>query len=90
MGNYDVLGYGDLYVFIHVLNDEMYERDGDDIIKKLKVNFYDLMLGTELKVESLYGDVKIKVPKMSKPEQILKVKDFGVPNMSSHQKEICF
>ena len=86
MGNYDKAGYGDLYVFIHVLNDEMYERDGDDIIKKLKVNFYDLMLGTELKVESLYGDVKIKVPKMSKPEQILKVKDFGVPNMSSHRK----
>ena len=27
MGNYDKGGYGDLYVFIHVLNDEMYERD---------------------------------------------------------------
>ena len=35
----------------------MYERDSDDdIIKKLKVNFYDIILGTELQVESLYGE----------------------------------
>ena len=86
LGNYDKAGYGDLYVFIHVLNDELYDRDGDDVIRKLDINFYDLLLGTELEIESLYGNVKVKIPKMSKPDQILKVKDYGVPNMSSHRK----
>lgn len=86
MGNYDKAGYGDLYVFVHVLNDELYDRDGDDLIRKLNISFCDLILGTERKVESLYGDVKVKIPQMSKPEQILKVKEFGIPNMSTHRK----
>lgn len=86
LGNYDKAGYGDLYVFIHVLNDEIYDRDGDDVIRKLDINFYDLLLGTELEIESLYGNVKVKIPRMSKSDQILKVKDHGVPSMSSHRK----
>ena len=86
MGNYDKAGYGDLYVFIHVLGDEIYDRDGDDLIRRLDVDFHDLILGTELQVDSLYGDVKVKIPKLSNPEQILKVSEFGVPNMSTHKK----
>ena len=68
------------------MGDEVYDRDGDDLIRRLEVNFHDLILGTELKVDSLYGDVKVKIPKLSNPEQILKVSDFGVPNMSTHKK----
>lgn len=86
MGNFDKAGYGDLYVFIFVKNHELYDRDGDDLICKLDVNFYDMLLGTEMEIESLYGQVKVKVPRLSKPEQVLKVKEFGVPNMSTHRK----
>ena len=86
MGNFDKGGYGDLYVFIAVKNDKLYERDGDDVIRKLQVPFEDMILGDELIVDSLYGAVKVKIPPMSKPDSVLRVNEHGVPNMNTHRK----
>jgi len=86
LGNYDKGGYGDLYVFIHVLNDEIYKRDGDDIIRDLETNFVDMILGTQIELDSLYGKVKLKVPPKSKPESVLRVNEYGIPNMNTHNK----
>lgn len=86
MGNYDKGGYGDLFVFIHIKHDEIYDRDGDDLLRKLELNFEDLILGTDINVDSLHGTVNVKIPKNSQPEQILKVREFGIPNMSTNIK----
>ena len=86
MGNYDKGGFGDLYVFISVQNDETYERNGDDIIRRLQISFAEMILGTELKIDSLYGKVKIRIPKLSKPEKVLRINDHGIPNMNTHKK----
>tara|TARA_B100000676_G_scaffold297223_1_gene338651 strand:+ start:166 stop:1239 length:1074 start_codon:yes stop_codon:yes gene_type:complete len=86
MGNYDKGGFGDLYVFISVKNDETYERDGDDILRNLRVPFADMILGTEKKVDSLYGKVRVQIPKLTKPDAVLRVTSHGVPNMNTHKK----
>ena len=86
MGNYDKGGFGDLYVFVHVKSEEEYDRDGDDLYRKLSIDFEDMILGKVLELDSLYGNVKVKIPKFSKPDQVLKVKDFGIPNMNTHNK----
>ena len=86
MGNYDKGGYGDLYVFISVKNDKLYERDGDDIIRKLQIPFEDMILGNELTIDSLYGSVKVKIPSMSKPDSVLRINEHGIPNMNTHRK----
>ena len=86
MGNYDKGGFGDLYVFISVKEDRNYDRDGDDLIRKLGINFDDMILGTDKKINSLYGKVKIKIPKLSKPETVLRISDHGLPNMNTHKR----
>jgi molecular chaperone DnaJ len=48
--------------------------------------FEDMLLGTELHVDSLYGNVKITIPKLSQPESVLRIKEHGIPNMNTHKK----
>jgi len=86
LGNYDKGGYGDLYVFVHVKTHSTYDRDGDDLIRNLKVEFYDMILGTSLKIDTLYGNINLKIPSNSKPDAVLKVNSHGVPNMNTHKK----
>jgi molecular chaperone DnaJ len=86
MGNYAPGGFGDLYVFISVKNDELYDRDGDDLIRKLQVSYLDMILGTEQTIDSLYGKVRIKIPELSKPETVMRITEYGLPNMNTHRK----
>lgn len=86
MGNYDKGGFGDLYVSVHIKHDEIYDRDNDDIIRKLKIDFDKMILGTDIILDSLYGNVKVSIPPLSKPDRVLKVKEYGIPNMNHHKK----
>lgn len=86
MGNYDRGGYGDLYVVVHVRNHEMYDRDGDDLIRNLDVDFYNMILGSTQKIDTLHGSINLKIPPLSKPESILKISSHGIPNMNTHNK----
>ena len=86
MGNYDKGGHGDLYVFISIKNDGIYERNGDDVIRKLHIPFEDMILGQLQTIDSLYGKVKLKIPQLSKPDAVLRVTDHGIPNMNTHRK----
>jgi molecular chaperone DnaJ len=76
---------GDLYVIVHVKNDEYFERQGDDLICEEKINFHDMILGTKLTIPSLHGHVNINVPPNTQPDAVLKVKAHGVPNMRTTQ-----
>lgn len=86
LGNYDKGGYGDLYAYIFVKQHELYERDSDDVIRKLELPFEDIILGTTQIIDSLHGSVKIKIPRLSKPDSVLRISDYGIPNMSTHKK----
>ena len=57
LGNYDKGGYGDLYVYIFVKPHKLYDRDSDDVIKKLELSFEDMILGSTQTIDSLYGSV---------------------------------
>lgn len=85
-GNSDKLGnYGDLYVVIVVQDEGEIERNGDDLIIKHSLDFYDLILGTTQKIKTPHGTVNLTIPPYSKNETILKIKEHGVPSMVNGQ-----
>lgn len=86
LGNYDKGGYGDLYAFIYVKSDNLYEREGDDVLRKLDLDFVDMILGSNKKLDSLYGKININVPPNSQPDSVLRVTAHGIPNMNTHKK----
>ena len=34
----------------------------------------------------LYGSVKVKIPKLSQPDNVLRIKEHGIPNMNTNLK----
>lgn len=86
-GNYIKKGsYGDLYVNIYIKRDSRYERDGDDILCSENILFHDLVLGCKKIIDSLYGKISVKIPPLSQPDCVLKIKDHGIPNSRTGRK----
>lgn len=53
---------GDAYVEINVLPDDMFKLKGKDIELELPVSFIDAILGRELNVPTIDGNVLLKIP----------------------------
>lgn len=77
---------GDLYVHIRVKTDERFIREGDDIRSTETINVLDALLGKELKVNTVHGNVTLKIPEGTQPSQVFRLKDKGMPvlNTSRH------
>jgi len=78
---------GDLYITFRIEADPIFERRGDDLFTKAKVDLYTLILGGELTANTLHGSVKITVKPGSKPGAKIRLKNKGFPkykNPHSH------
>lgn len=53
---------GDLYVLIRVATDSKFKRNGSDILHTATIPLTTAVLGGEIKVPTLDGDIKVKVP----------------------------
>ncbi|RDU74184.1 DnaJ family protein [Helicobacter anseris] len=76
---------GDLLLKIHVLSDEEYTRDEDDLIKQCDISLKTAMFGGTINVTTLYKDVKLKIPANTKNNQKFRLKELGVKNRKNGQ-----
>jgi molecular chaperone DnaJ len=74
---------GDLYVHIEVGQDTHLARDGDDLRIVVSIAVPDAVLGTEVKIKTVGGDVTVKIPPGTQPGQILRVKGKGMPVLNT-------
>ncbi|MBF0522085.1 MAG: molecular chaperone DnaJ [Candidatus Omnitrophica bacterium] len=74
-------GNGDLYLYIHVLPHNTFERNGDDIALELPVSFVVAALGGEVSVPTLGGPVSMKIPSGTQSGRVFRLKDKGMPNV---------
>lgn len=77
---------GNLYVHIRVRPDKDFERQGPNIVSRVKVDMADAALGTTTKVKTLDGEVKVKVPAGSQHGKVLKLSGKGVPIINSTRR----
>lgn len=70
---------GDLYVTVHVSQDKVFGRNGDDLTLVLPVSYSELVLGTTVSVPTLEGRVGVKVPPGTADGRTLRVRGRGVP-----------
>lgn len=71
---------GDLYIKLHVEADPAIKREGNNLVAELPVKLTDALLGQEYTVETLDGNVTIKIPAGVKHGELLRIKDKGVPH----------
>jgi DnaJ-class molecular chaperone len=70
---------GDLYVKIHIAPHKVFKREGNNIVMNLGVKLTDAILGTDYPVETLDGQIVVKVPRGVSSGEVLRVREKGVP-----------
>jgi molecular chaperone DnaJ len=70
---------GDLYVLVHVLDDERFVRDGDDLVTVLDVPAPQAALGATLEAPSLDGPVEVEVDAGTQPGTVITLRGHGMP-----------
>jgi molecular chaperone DnaJ len=76
---------GDLFVDVHVMTDERFDRRGRNVTTTAKVPFTQVMLGTTVEVPTLDEPVTLKIPAGTQPGTTMRVKGRGVP---AHGKNV--
>jgi molecular chaperone DnaJ len=72
---------GDLYVVVHVGEDERFLRDGSDLVTVVDVAAPAAALGTTVTVPTLDGDEEIEVPAGTQPGTVVTLRGRGVPTI---------
>jgi len=75
-------GPGDLYVFLHVRDHDVFERDDADLHCEVPLPFSVAALGGELKVPTLDGQSSIKIPAGTQGGTVFRLRDKGMPSLT--------
>lgn len=75
---------GDLYVVLHVLAHEIFQRDGDDLICDVPISFVQATLGSDIEVPTLSGKASVKVPAGTQNGTVFRLKGKGVKNVQGY------
>ena len=70
---------GDIYVNIHIEPHKIFEISGYDLTRELKISVFDAVLGKDMSVGTLSGEVMIKMPPGIQDGQKLRIRGKGMP-----------
>jgi curved DNA-binding protein len=74
---------GDLFVTIAILPHPCFEREGSRLLVGVEIDYFDAILGTEVKVPTIDGsEIRIKVPAGTTPNQTMRVAGRGMADNS--------
>lgn len=72
---------GDLYLLIKVLDDPEYSRKGNNLYTEASIDLYTAVLGGEVTVKTLSGNVVLTVPAGTQPGQTFRLTGRGMPKL---------
>ena len=72
---------GDLYVEIRVKDNDLFERDGDDLHMDLPISFVTAALGGEVEVPTLDGETRITIPEGTQGGKTFRMRGRGIKNL---------
>jgi molecular chaperone DnaJ len=77
---------GDLYVALKVRPHPYFERRGEDLYVRIPLSITQAALGTDIKVPTLRGQEKLKIPEGTQPGAVFRLRGHGMPvlNGRSH------
>ena len=73
----------DLYLVIHVEDENRFEREGSDLTTTSPVSVFVLILGGEAEVDTPTGKVKLNIPAGTQPEQVFRLAGRGMPHLKN-------
>ncbi len=74
---------GDIIVIIQEKEDDIFQRDGNNLVCDFPISFSQAALGTELQIPTLTGKVKMKVPAGTQSGKVFRIRGQGLPEVNS-------
>ena len=74
---------GDLFLAAQIATDKTFERKGDDLYIDLPVDIYGLVLGTDVRVPTMSGDVTVTIKPGTQSNKMLRLTGKGMPKMKA-------
>jgi curved DNA-binding protein len=73
----------DLYLLIRVADDPRFERKGENLHTEVSVDLYTAVLGGEVTVPTLSGNVVLTIPAGTQPGKIFRLSGRGMPHLKN-------
>ncbi len=77
---------GDVYITVNVAPHKQFKRDGYNVWLEVPISFVDAVLGAEIKVNTLDGEVKYKVPEGTQTGTVFRMKGKGITFLNSDRR----
>jgi molecular chaperone DnaJ len=77
---------GDLYVLVHIREDNRFLRDGDDLVTAVDVAAPLAALGATVQVPTVEGSVELEIPAGIQPHETLLVRGQGMPALRGRRR----
>lgn len=77
---------GDLYVVINVKPHKFFQRDNTDIVCAIDISFTQAALGDEIKIPTLAGEEKLKIPKGTQFGDVFKLRGEGIASLRTGRR----
>lgn len=77
---------GDLLIVIEEEKHPYLQRDGNQLLYDLYINFADAALGTHVEIPTIEGKAKIKIEPGTQGGKVLRLKGKGLPSVNSYGK----
>jgi molecular chaperone DnaJ len=75
---------GDLYVVLRVREHRYFERRGSDLYCTIPISIAQAALGAEIKVPTLGGTERLRIPEGTQPGAVFRLRGLGVPRVDDH------
>ena len=75
-----------MFLVIQVADDPQYQRKKDNLYKSLDIDLYTAVLGGEVKVPTLSGNVVLSIPAGTQPGQTFRLAGRGMPQLKNPKK----
>ncbi len=77
---------GDIIVVIEETPDPLFTRKGDDVYVRIPLPYPLAVIGGKIKVKTLSGDVKLKIPSGTQSGQVFRLRGGGIPRLGGYGK----
>lgn len=71
--NYDII--------IDVRPNPKFKREGYDVVSEQELSFTEAALGTEASVETVSGNVTLRIPQGTQPNTVMRLRERGIPHV---------
>ena len=78
---------GDLYLLIEVARDPRFEVKGNDLHTEVTIDLYTAVLGGEVTVQTLAGEVVLTIPAGIQPGQSIRLAGRGIPRINKPESK---